>query len=472
MNLNLVETAKGLITPALVEEASNQLDEVPDNTWSALRSAIPASFAAMTGAAATEGGARRLLESVTQSHGSGVVSRLTGAAALDLGGSAGHGRNLMSDILGSDRSSAVAEVISRSSGVRATSASELTAVAFALVSGLVGRACVESRLGPGGLSRLLLSHKRAILDDPDTPAGLGAALGVGDLSQIGGGYDVASVPGHEVREARRRGLFRSPRERSLLEPGPREEAVAVSARRAGIAKWLLVGAALVAGFFLLTRARGPELTRSAAPGAYGGPSAAGEASEQAATQPKLETPERSDLAPGPAGAESTAAAENPSAEPQSTEAPSAQPPSLTSAEVTVSENDKLPTSGADFGNYVAGSAPVPHAFAFEDLTFEDNKSTLTDKGMSAVKDIADVLAAHPSARVRIEGYTDGRGDPDVNRFLSTDRAEAVKKALIERGIAADRIDTQSYGPDKPVAADNGQGGPEKNRRTEITLLSR
>ena len=72
--------------------------------------------------------------------------------------------------------------------------------------------------------------------------------------------------------------------------------------------------------------------------------------------------------------------------------------------------------------------------------------------------------------VKIIGHTDSQGDPKKNVSLSLERAEAVKKYLIEKSIPATRLSTAGMGADKPVADNTTPEGRKKNRRIEFEVL--
>lgn len=83
-----------------------------------------------------------------------------------------------------------------------------------------------------------------------------------------------------------------------------------------------------------------------------------------------------------------------------------------------------------------------------------------------------MLKESPTWRVAIEGHTSSDGDRYDNLALSKERADAVAAYLVSRGIAAERITTRGYGPDKPIANDRTAAGREKNRRIEFRIVDR
>lgn len=94
------------------------------------------------------------------------------------------------------------------------------------------------------------------------------------------------------------------------------------------------------------------------------------------------------------------------------------------------------------------------------------------KGSSAVlAEVAKVLRDDPALRLRIEGHTDNVGDAAYNRDLSQRRADAVKNYLVSKfAIAPDRLTTQGFGPDRPVASNTTSQGRYKNRRVELVRI--
>lgn len=81
--------------------------------------------------------------------------------------------------------------------------------------------------------------------------------------------------------------------------------------------------------------------------------------------------------------------------------------------------------------------------------------------------IREIIRNYPNAKFSIDGYTDSTGSAKINQKLSEDRANAVKKALIERGVSADNLEAHGHGAADPVATNKTAAGRAENRRTEI-----
>jgi outer membrane protein OmpA-like peptidoglycan-associated protein len=82
-----------------------------------------------------------------------------------------------------------------------------------------------------------------------------------------------------------------------------------------------------------------------------------------------------------------------------------------------------------------------------------------------------MVKEHPEVgRVRIEGYTDNVGPPDMNVRLSRERAESVRERLIAHGVPRARLETQGFGESHPTAPNRTRAGRAKNRRVEFVAV--
>lgn len=103
------------------------------------------------------------------------------------------------------------------------------------------------------------------------------------------------------------------------------------------------------------------------------------------------------------------------------------------------------------------------------IRFATSEATVQRRSFDLLDDIAEASAACPG-QLRIEGHTDSSGTAAFNERLSAARADAVKGALVERGVSADRLTTVGVGPARPIASNSTARGRSANRRIEISVV--
>lgn len=105
----------------------------------------------------------------------------------------------------------------------------------------------------------------------------------------------------------------------------------------------------------------------------------------------------------------------------------------------------------------------------DDVLFDTGRSELKSGSRRTLDQIAQFLNEYPERKVQIEGFTDSQGGNDFNLELSQKRADSVASAIIQRGIAADRVRSMGYGEEFPVASNENSGSRQLNRRVEIIV---
>ena len=108
----------------------------------------------------------------------------------------------------------------------------------------------------------------------------------------------------------------------------------------------------------------------------------------------------------------------------------------------------------------------------DDLRFDDATGKLKSESSAATTRLAKVLTAFGKVKLKIEGHTDNMGDPGDNKKKSLERATAVKDALVEAGVPADRITVEGAGQEHPIAANDTEEGRAANRRIELSIVSK
>lgn len=103
--------------------------------------------------------------------------------------------------------------------------------------------------------------------------------------------------------------------------------------------------------------------------------------------------------------------------------------------------------------------------------FDTDQATLRPDARATLQRQAAWLNQHPQVRVVIEGHADERGTREYNLALGARRANAVKDYLVSLGVAPNRIETISYGKERPVALCSNESCWSQNRRA-VTVVVR
>lgn len=104
------------------------------------------------------------------------------------------------------------------------------------------------------------------------------------------------------------------------------------------------------------------------------------------------------------------------------------------------------------------------------IQFEFGKATIRPQSYGILDEVVALLKARAKVRLAIHGHTDTIGSREDNLKLSKDRAASVRQYLIDKGIDADRLESEGFGPDEPVATNETAKGRARNRRVEFILL--
>jgi len=119
-----------------------------------------------------------------------------------------------------------------------------------------------------------------------------------------------------------------------------------------------------------------------------------------------------------------------------------------------------PTSGRD-----------PGMFAALTVHFDYDSSVVKSAETSKLRQIAEYLKANPTKALAIEGHCDEQGTEEYNRSLGDRRALALREALAKLDASPSRLDTISYGKDRPVDTSRTQAAARLNRRGEFVVLT-
>ena len=105
------------------------------------------------------------------------------------------------------------------------------------------------------------------------------------------------------------------------------------------------------------------------------------------------------------------------------------------------------------------------------IHFDYDKANIRPEDASVLDQKASILQANPNVRIRISGHCDERGSDEYNLALGNRRAQAAKQYLVSHGIDASRIETQSWGEEKPLVDGHDESAWSQNRRAEFEVTS-
>ena len=161
----------------------------------------------------------------------------------------------------------------------------------------------------------------------------------------------------------------------------------------------------------------------------------------------------------------------PTTAPDTSAGQSAQAPSSAPTQVVPSDSG-FPTPAPEpspvSSDLTAGSGKSELSdvfFDFDDFTIRPDQRAVLDGD-------ADVLRRNPRMKVLIEGHCDERGTRLYNMALGDKRANAAKEYLVALGVDASRIDTVSYGNERPFAPGHDEAAWAQNRRAHFVISQR
>jgi peptidoglycan-associated lipoprotein len=105
----------------------------------------------------------------------------------------------------------------------------------------------------------------------------------------------------------------------------------------------------------------------------------------------------------------------------------------------------------------------------QDAFFDYDKASIRDDARSALAKTAEFLRSYPQVAVVIEGHCDERGSTEYNVALGDRRDDAAKEFLVSQGVAGDRIQTVSYGKERPFCTQSNEACWQQNRRAHFRM---
>ena len=152
---------------------------------------------------------------------------------------------------------------------------------------------------------------------------------------------------------------------------------------------------------------------------------------------------------------------------------------------------KQPKNGTDTGDDIFGLTGITDAETgiplLDGTPFDQNRTAIGNSGiapvyfgydssvlapaeLSKIQQAADYMTGNAAVVLIVEGHRDERGSNEYNLSLGEFRAQSIRNALVAQGVGADRIQTASYGEEKPVAFGHDESSWRQNRRGDFAFF--
>jgi len=115
----------------------------------------------------------------------------------------------------------------------------------------------------------------------------------------------------------------------------------------------------------------------------------------------------------------------------------------------------------------AAVSEAPQKPSSDSVYFAFDSSELDAAATATLDAHADWLNANRDVSITIEGNCDERGSREYNLALGQQRADSVRDYLVSRGVSSTRIDTVSFGEERPACTGSGEACWAQNRRADI-----
>jgi OmpA-OmpF porin, OOP family len=420
MSINLLDMAKGVLTPDMISKAAGLLGESPEGTTKALGGVLPLVLGGMADHSSKPAGAEALLGVLTSGKaGSGTLDNL--GSLLGGGAQSSDMMSMGSGLVGSmfgEKAGGLANLVSSFSGIKSGSASGLMGMIAPILMGLIGKQLTGAGgggLNLGSLTSLLGGQKDAVAAAmPDgIKAGLGNIPGLGFLTGASTATKAAVGAGAAAVGAGAAALGGAATMATNTVRNTTDETVAAAGGIGKIIPWLL-GAAVIAGlaWYFFGRPK-PEVV---------------------------------------------------------------VPP----VDATAPVEDVVDTAAAAVGGFVLPSID-PTATAescnglFRDalvgktINFDTGKATIAADSTVVLDELAGVAGRCAAFKINVGGHTDAVGSAASNKALSQERAGAVSAYLSGKGVAATQLSATGFGEEKLIDKGDTEESRAKNRRIEFTV---
>ena len=113
---------------------------------------------------------------------------------------------------------------------------------------------------------------------------------------------------------------------------------------------------------------------------------------------------------------------------------------------------------------------IDKEIVLENIYYDFDRYDIKEEYVPIIEAHANFLLTHPELKIKVEGNCDDRGSREYNLALGQRRAESVKRAMTLLGVEEDRIETVSFGAERPVAFGQDEASWAQNRRSDIVYV--
>ncbi len=414
MSVNLLDLVKSQLTGSVMSQAAKFLGESESGTQTALNAALPAVLGGIVNKASTTDGAKGLMDLLTQGkHDGGLLNNFGSLLGnpSQAQGLVQSGGGLLTSLLG-DKVSGIVNVISSLAGIKSGSVSSLLSMAAPLLMGTIGKHVSSNNLGLSGLTSLLSSQAPFI--KAALPSSLGNVLGFGDLGSS------AKKVVNQVEDV-----------------------------ATGSTNWLpwIIGGALLLGSLFFYKSCQDKAAEAMA------------ATEAAAAKAKM-------------AAEDAAKATADKAGELKDKAMELFKVSLPGGVTLDVPKGSLEDTWITWLNDKTKVVDKTTWFNFDRLLFDTGKSTLQASSQAQLANVAAIMKAYPSVKIKLGGYTDNTGNAASNLKLSADRAATVLGELVKLGVDKSRLASEGFGDQFPIGDNKTEEGRQQNRRIAVRVTAK
>ncbi len=417
MAINLLELSKNAVTPEIISKLSGLLGEDSSKTQTAVKYTLPAIIGSLINKTSTDQGTSEVLKLIKDGGYDGSMFNNLDTSLMDKNkffGIINGATGTLSSLFGGNLKE-VTSMISKDNGISSNSSSSLLGFLSAIIMSLIGKQVIGNGLNANGLSGLLTGQKSFLAGL--IPSGIAGLLGLLGLNKV----------------------------TNTLKDYKDNNAEPESSGFKKLLPWLLILLGVILLFFIWKSCgkETPPVTKKV--------DTVKTETKKRIEQTYIPAPKTGDaLMDSLMGTRKFIAKTLPDG-----------------TEIVIAENG----AEAQLLKFIEDKniSAEESWISFDRILFETDKATLRPSSEYQGKNVVAILKAYPDVHLKIGGYTDNTGNPAANLKLSQARADAVMNALINKGIAPERLKAEGYGEQYPVATNDTPEGRERNRRVDVRI---